>query len=404
MMIEQLKKEYLDRMKEELKDKFDIYINALSQKETHGFVLNLKKLANSSIDLSYLENLFDAKLLYKNEYFAYLIYDKDVLASKSITIGKSPLYHAGLYYIQEPSAAKVLFDANIKKDDAVLDLCASPGGKSIEALCYLDKNAGGFLISNEIDFSRAKVLSSNIERMGFENVVVTNADSKILSDTFCDYFDKIIVDAPCSGEGMMRKSEEARLQWSTNLVKSMAKIQKSLLDEAYTMLKAGGEIIYSTCTFSKEEDEESVEYVLSNYKDMKLVKMEKLYPFEYLGEGQFYAIFKKDGESNYKTDLIKKEKLKNINVLRYGVERYELKSNISIPSHASTHVDGIVFDYSVDLDDEEIEKYLKGEVIRKNIDIKNTFVKITYKKLGIGLAKYVNGQLKNHYPKGLRNI
>lgn len=404
MIYNQLKKDFLDRMKEVLKGKYELYLDALNKKDVHGFALNLKKLSRSSIDLSYISNLFKSEILYKNANLAYFLYDKEQLSSNGIFPGKHPLHHVGLYYIQEPSAAKVLWDVDIKKSDVVLDLCASPGGKTIEALCNLDKNEGGFLISNEIDFNRAKVLSSNIERIGFDNVIVTNANATALSNIFQNYFDKIIVDAPCSGEGMMRKSEEARLQWSINLVQSMSKIQKNLLDISYSMLKDGGEIIYSTCTFSREEDEDNVEYFLNEYSDIKLIKMEKLYPFEFRGEGQFFAVLKKEGENNIKSNFPKLEALKNINVLRYGVEKYESKHNVNVPTHASTHIDDIVFNHSIDLDDEEVEKYLRGEVIRKDLNLPNDFVKVTYKKLGLGLAKYVNGQLKNHYPKGLRNM
>ena len=394
--------EYLDRMRIDLGKDFDKYIESLSEKESHGFTINLKKLSKSSIDISYIENLFDTKVIYKNDNFAYLIYDKEELAKKDIFIGKHPLYHAGLFYIQEPSAAEVLYEVNIKENDTVLDLCASPGGKSIEALYNLDKK--GILVSNEIDKKRVKMLLSNIERMGFDNVVVTNNSSADLKDVFSECFDIVIVDAPCSGEGMMRKNMEARKQWSKSLVSSMSKIQKKLLMDAYDMLKIGGTLVYSTCTFSKEEDEENVEFLLKLKNDLKLIKMKKNYPFNHIGEGQFYAIFEKVGE---KVDIcgIQINDIKSkLNVLRYDVKKEENVRGIMIPNHAATHIDSIDFEYKVELDDLEAKKYLHGDEITKDLNLPNTFVKITYKNLGLGVAKYVNGKLKNHYPKGLRNM
>ena len=416
-MIEEIKKEYIDRMKSELgQENFDKYSNCLNLCATHGMTINLNKLKESSIDLDYIINKFELSEVLKNDNYAYCTYDKEKLADKGIYPGKDPLYHAGLYYIQEPSAAKVLFEVPFKSSDVILDLCASPGGKSIQALYSLNKNEGGFLVSNEIDYKRVKVLNSNIERMGFDNVAITSTKSKELLNCFNDYFDKIIVDAPCSGEGMFRKSEEARKQWTLSLVKSCASIQKTLVDDAYNMLKSGGILIYSTCTFSKEEDEEVVDYLLNKYSDLELIKMEKSYPFNSLGEGQFYSIIKKVGEEDYKTIAPKMMDFSGINVIRYGVHEYEEenskdnkihinkkinKNDLMKPTHESTHVDDIKFNNVVDLDDIEINKYLKGEVIKKDLSFKG-YCKVTYKNIGIGLAKYANGVLKNHYPKGLR--
>lgn len=401
-MIEEIKKEYIERMKSELgSETFDKYLNCLNLSTTHGMTINFNKLKESSVDLDYVINKFELREVFKNDNYAYYTYDKEKLADKGIYPGKDPLYHAGLYYIQEPSAAKVLFEVPFKSSDVILDLCASPGGKSIQALYSLNKNEGGFLVSNEIDYKRVKVLNSNIERMGFDNIAITSAKSQELSNCFNSFFDKIIVDAPCSGEGMLRKSEEARKQWSFSLVKSCSNIQKTLVDDAYNMLKSGGILVYSTCTFSKEEDEEIVDYLLNKYNDLELIKMEKNYPFNSLGEGQFYSIIKKAGEDDYKTIAPKMTDLSGINVIRYGVHEYEKKNNLMKPTHESTHVDDIRFNNVVDLDDIEINKYLKGEVIKKDLSFKG-YCKVTYKNMGIGLAKYANGVLKNHYPKGLR--
>ena len=404
IMKVELKKEFLDKLKKLLNNAdYEKYLNAMEDEETHGLVVNLHKLNVSSIDLDYIVNKFNATVVYKNNNFAYLSYDKNQLASNGVFPGKDPLYHVGLYYIQEPSASKVLYDVDVKSDDLVLDLCASPGGKTAELLFSLDKNSGGFLISNEIDFGRTKVLSSNIERLGFENVAVTCSDSQKLASRFTEYFDKILVDAPCSGEGMFRKSEEARLQWNQKLVDSLSNLQKKLVEDAYTMLKNGGTLIYSTCTFSMEEDEEIVEYLLNKHSDFKLCKMEKNYPFNSIGEGQFFAILEKTNgcgeETKHRFDV---KDLDGINVLRVGVEAFTVENKVKVPSHASTHCDNMRFDNTLELDDHLVLKYLKGEAIRMDLPFKG-YCKVTYKNLGLGLAKYTNGILKNHYPKGLRN-
>lgn len=403
-MIGGIKKEYLSRMKNYLNEDYDKYLVSLDKDEKHGIVVNLKKLNKSKLVLSDIVNIFDARLMFKNDGFAYLQYDKDKLTNNGISIGRHPLYHVGIYYVQEPSAARPIYEAGISENDSVLDLCASPGGKSIEALCCLDKCKGGFLISNEVDSSRVKILLSNVERMGFDNVIVSSENSAKLANTFFEFFDKVIVDAPCSGEGMFRKSLDARLQWSESLVRSMAKLQMSLLNDAYKMTKEGGMIIYSTCTFSKEENEDNINLFLSKHPDMRINKMEKLLPFEYDGEGQFYAILLKEGES-HRGNLFPSEKsLKELNIVRYKINGYEKKGGEIVPTHALTHIDDASFENVYELSDEEVIKYLHGDVIRVDKNLLDGYYKMTYKNLGLGLAKNVKGTLKNHYPKGLRNV
>lgn len=409
-MIDNIKKEYLDRMKSYLNGDFEKYLKSLDDSETHGLVVNLKKLAKSKLELFDIINLFNAKLIFKNDGFAYLQYDKEELSKNGISVGRHPLYHVGLYYVQEPSAARPIYELEINESDSILDLCASPGGKSIEALCCLDKDKGGFLVSNEVESSRVKILLSNIERMGFENQIVTSEKSENLVNVFPEYFDKVIVDAPCSGEGMFKKSMDARLQWSEGLVRSMAKLQSGLLNDAYSMVKHGGKIIYSTCTFSKEEDENNVMGFLSKHNDMKLEKMVKLLPHLYNGEGQFYAILVKDGECSSGNQFPSEKSLKDIKLVKYKVDEYDKydkldkKSGEMIRSHASTHVDDIIFQNVYELSEDEVIMYLHGDVIRIDKNLPNGYYKMTYKDLGLGLAKNVKGVFKNHYPKGLRNI
>ena len=187
--------------------------------------------------------------------------------------GKHPYHEAGLYYIQEPSAMAVAELSAPKPGEWVLDLCAAPGGKSTQ---LAGKMMGkGVLVCNEIHPSRAKVLSQNIERMGIGNSIVTNEDSgKLAGTVFGPIFDKIVVDAPCSGEGMFRKDEEARLQWSSSHVKACALRQAEILDNGAAMLKPGGRLVYSTCTFAPEENEESIRSFLERHPEFQVEKPE----------------------------------------------------------------------------------------------------------------------------------
>lgn len=186
--------------------------------------------------------------------------------------GKHPFHEAGLYYIQEPSAMSVVELLDPKPGDHVLDLCAAPGGKSSHIASRL--KGEGFLLSNEIHPGRAKILSQNMERMGVGNCVVTNEDAKSLAKAFPGFFDRIAVDAPCSGEGMFRKEEEAVKQWSEEHVKMCAARQQEILENAASMLKPGGTMVYSTCTFAPEENEGTILSFLKKHEDFYLEERE----------------------------------------------------------------------------------------------------------------------------------
>ena len=208
--------------------------------------------------------------------------------------GKHPYHEMGLYYIQEPSAMSAAALLAPKPGMRVLDLCAAPGGKSTQLSTYLGDR--GLLVSNEINTQRSRILSQNIERMGIKNAVVTNEDSFALAAHFPNFFHAIQVDAPCSGEGMFRKLPEAVNEWSPQNVEICAARQKEILDNAATMLKAGGTIVYSTCTFSKEENEDVIEYFLNEHPDFTVVKMERFWPHKQDGEGHFVAKLVRRGE------------------------------------------------------------------------------------------------------------
>lgn len=210
--------------------------------------------------------------------------------------GKHPYHEMGLYYIQEPSAMSAAALLAPKPGMRVLDLCAAPGGKSTQLATYLGDS--GLLVSNEINTQRSRILSHNIERMGIKNAIVTNEDSFVLASHFPSFFNAIQVDAPCSGEGMFRKLPEAVNEWSPQNVEICAARQKEILDNAATMLKAGGTIVYSTCTFSKEENEDVIEYFLQEHPDFTVEKLERFWPHKQDGEGHFVAKLVRRGSVN----------------------------------------------------------------------------------------------------------
>lgn len=235
--------------------------------------------------------------------------------------GKHPYHEAGLYYIQEPSAmapvpclmeerasAATIPERQEEHVSAaaiperqeepatpgrVLDLCAAPGGKSTQIAEYM--RGHGMLITNEIHPQRAKILSENIERMGISNAIVLNETPESLSKRFIAFFDRILVDAPCSGEGMFRKNDNAGEEWSEENVALCAERQDGILDCAATMLKPGGRLVYSTCTFAPAEDEGSVSRFLETHPDFCLEKEERLMPHKIKGEGHFLAVLHREG-------------------------------------------------------------------------------------------------------------
>ncbi len=234
--------------------------------------------------------------------------------------GKHPYHDAGLYYIQEPSAMLPAGLLNVQEGERVLDLCAAPGGKSTQLGAAL--GGGGLLVCNEIHPARAKILSENIERMGIRNALVLNETPQKLSEVFAEYFDKILVDAPCSGEGMFRKNEDAAKEWSLENVKLCARRQEEILDCAAGMLRAGGHMVYSTCTFAPEENEGSIGSFLKRHRDFKVEQAPlldgmspgilavtdetrqtvRLWPHRIKGEGHFAAVLRKAGDAEKKAD------------------------------------------------------------------------------------------------------
>ncbi len=226
---------------------------------------------------------------------------------EDLTPGKHPYHEAGVYYIQEPSAMAPVNFLDPRPGERVLDLCAAPGGKTTQIADRLQGE--GILVTNEINRDRARILSQNVERLGVKNALVLNEDSAHLSEIFEGYFDRILVDAPCSGEGMFRKNDNAADEWSLDNVMLCAARQEEILDNAAKMLLPGGRLVYSTCTFSPEENEENISKFLTKHPDFQaerpttvggMVISEptggvRLWPHKVRGEGHFFCVLKRDG-------------------------------------------------------------------------------------------------------------
>jgi len=287
-----LPKAYQERMQQLLENEYEAYIESFEVPFQRGLRVNPVKLGNNRI-----EDMFDEALQpIKWAPYGYYIDEENKASS-------SPLYYGGFYYIQEPSAMSPVEVLDIKEGMKVLDLCAAPGGKSTQIGGYL--NNTGLLVSNDISTSRAYGLLKNIEIAGIRNVIVSSEDSGGLLPYFTNFFDRILVDAPCSGEGMFRKNPKMISSWVDKGPDYYQPIQKAILDDAIKMLKPGGLLVYSTCTFSKEENEDVIMAAIGQNEMLSLVPIShinelttdtnddngvvRLYPHHINGEGHFIA-------------------------------------------------------------------------------------------------------------------
>lgn len=255
-MVE-LPKSFKQRIKEQLGDEYEAYLQSFQAKSRNGLRVNTGKLSAKEFEQLSPFGLQEVPWV-PNGY----IYEGERPAVH-------PYYYAGLYYLQEPSAMTPASLLPIEPGDKVLDLCAAPGGKSTELAARL--RGEGVLVSNDISNSRAKALLKNLELFGARNILVVSEAPNKLTEYFTGYFDKILVDAPCSGEGMFRKSPAIMKNWEQYGTEYYHKLQQEILPQAVAMLKPGGYLLYSTCTFSPEENEGSVQEVLDAFPEMKLV-------------------------------------------------------------------------------------------------------------------------------------
>lgn len=306
----QLPKDFLDRMKTLLKDEYDAFISSYDKQLNSGIRINTLKCSDP-------ERLYsELKITGRVDWCPCGYY-----SDRSALSGNHPYHAAGVFYFQEPSAMCAAEGLPIGDDPHILDLCAAPGGKTTQIAARM--NNRGLLVSNEIISKRAAILSENVERLGLTNTIVTNESPSSLADKFPSFFDGIIVDAPCSGEGMFRKEPQAAEEWSVQHTLSCAARQKNILDDAYKMLKPGGFLMYSTCTFSYDENEAVVKYMTDTHDmeicsipqlsmlsngigdDADIKKCRRIFPHMQNGEGHFAALLRKsvdapDSEVNRK--------------------------------------------------------------------------------------------------------
>lgn len=379
-----LPEEYLIKMKELLKDEFDDYIKSFEFKRYFGLRANTLKIGADK-----LKNILDIDLepiKWCKEGFYY---------NENERPAKHPYYNAGLYYIQEPSAMSTGAMIDIKEGDKVLDLCAAPGGKSTQIGAKL-KNTG-ILISNDISTSRCKALVKNIEVSGIKNAVITNETPEKLKLKFKNYFNKIVVDAPCSGEGMFRKDADIIKSWKSDKTE-ICNIQKNILKNASEMLCEGGIIAYSTCTFSPEENEYIIDDFIKNNDDFEIIDVAKnsgfdfgvpkwvengiddlkkcgrLWPYKIKGEGHFLALLKKKGEYvNIESEKCVEIKNKNLD------EYYKFSNeylNINIDKNLVMHKNSLYnVPFDIDLDGLRVIRsgFYLGDIKTKRFEPSQSF-------------------------------
>ena len=437
---------FFDRMRDLLGDEYDRYLETVDKEPFRAIRVNTLKISTHEL-LPLLPFAGEQTPFAEDGYY--------VSVEK---LGKHPLHHAGAFYVQEPSAMSAVTALDVQPGDRVLDLCAAPGGKSTQIASRL---AGtGLLWANEIVRPRAHILLSNIERMGVKNAVVSNMTPDSLCSVLEGFFDKVLVDAPCSGEGMFRKDRDAVYEWSVEHTLACAVRQKAILDSAAPAVRPGGVLVYSTCTFSPDENEGVVEYVLSQHPDFELIdtgcrfgtpsmgKARRIYPF-HGGEGHFVAKFRKNGGKDYRggmyryqepsaeerraIDAFLAEALRNnsfrtyyviddrilnlpdvdllpdmtgMNILRAGVKLGDFKKGRIEPHHnLATALTPDQFKRRLILHsaDELASRYISGEEIEIDKWIKGWSV-VTVDGITLGLGKASDGHLKNKYPKGLRTL
>ncbi len=426
-----LPEKFLNRMEKKLGEKFPDFLRSYEAPAYKGVRANALKLSGAE-----LESISPFAL-------TPVPWAENCYYTEEEKVGAFVEHFAGLYYSQEPSATCAVPLLNIQRGERVLDLCAAPGGKTTQMAAYMQGE--GVLVANEYVYSRANILSQNIERMGVKNCLVVSGDAARLSDCLEGYFDKILVDAPCSGEGMFKKEENALSEWSEENVSRCALRQGEILQNAARMLRGGGRMVYSTCTFSDEENEMQVESFLQSHKNFRLIEMHRLMPHEVKGEGHFAALFERTDDFEGRCQLAratvsepskrawetfceqfftttpnynltaqkgKEERLYalpeeapriHLPHLRQGLELGTVEKGIFKPAHAlAMSVKREEVRLFVCLDREGAERYLRGETVES--ELANGWCVVGFGDYPLGIGKIVNGTVKNHYPKGLRKV
>ena len=361
--------------------------------------------------------------------------------------GLHPYHEAGVYYLQEASAMAPVTLLDPQPGERVCDLCAAPGGKTTQIAGRM--GGTGFLLCNEWSPKRAKILSRNIERLGISNALVTNEHPQTLADRYPGFFDRVLIDAPCSGEGMFRKEEAAVTDWSQETVEMCARRQSEILHSGAALVRPGGLLVYSTCTFSPEENEQAVEAFLQTHPEFTPQRVDapwftpgetgsfRLWPHKLRGEGHFAAVLRRTGEPEEAYESTPGEKLpkqwlefaeqldirlpegkavlfgghrdwapedmpdiRRLKVLRPGLELGEIKKDRFEPAHALAlwlKTAGNTEDLAADSD--AVRAYMHGQTIPS---VRRGWCLVTVDGYSLGWGKGDGNVLKNHYPKGLR--
>ena len=361
--------------------------------------------------------------------------------------GLHPLHEAGVYYLQEASAMSAVALLDPQPGERICDLCAAPGGKSTQIAGRL--MGEGFLLCNEINPKRAKILGQNIERMGVANALVTNEHPQRLADKYPGYFDRVLIDAPCSGEGMFRKEESAVTDWSQETVEMCARRQAEILHSGARLLKSGGRLVYSTCTFAPEENELAIENFLESHPEFVREAVDapwftpagegafRLWPHKLLGEGHFAAVLRKTQGEETDTPMLTGQRLpkewdafareleitlpagkailfgsglywvspgmpdiQKIKVVRPGLQLGEVKKNRFEPAHALALWLKTCRNFQdFPAESPQIRNFMAGQVLPGSV---KGWCLIAADGYTLGWGKGDGNQIKNHYPKGLR--
>lgn len=447
-----LPKDFIDKMSNLLQDEMPDFLKALEQPSQKGITLNTCKMNEKF----FLENF--------NEDIEKIPHTDNGYYVNSFKFSENLFNHLGVIYSQEPSAMYPVQLLDIKEGDIVLDVCASPGGKSIQILEKL--NGSGLLISNEIVYKRAKILQENICKMSFDNCIITCNSPEDFEDTNIK-FDKILVDAPCGGEGMIRKESFDISNYSPSTIETNSSRQLKILNSVKNLLKNNGTLVYSTCTYDIRENEGVIAKFLEENDDYEILNKNEFldvclkgikvgnfnteyslrrYPHKHKGEGQFMIALKKKGENideNYTpkntklknfTSLNKKEEdvildtlskvidknewefvkkdifiysipkvkinTENLNIVNAGVYVGELNKGILKLSHDFYHTYGREFLNKIELSESDAKRYIHGEEL--DTEKPNGIYSINYLSTTLGGGKVVDGKIKNYYPKNLR--
>lgn len=436
---------YMENMKQLLGEEYEAYIQSFTQERLYGLRVNTLKIQPQDLEKKEVFALRSVPWCENGYYYA-----------EQARPAKHPYYHAGLYYLQEPSAMTPAAVLPVEKGDKILDICAAPGGKTTQLAAKLGNT--GILFANDISAGRAKALLKNVELSGIQNCFVMSETPAKLAERFVGYFDKILIDAPCSGEGMFRKEPDMVKSWNDTLIDFCTKQQADILEHCAGMLKAGGQMVYSTCTFAKAENEDIIGAFLEKHQEFVLLPIPKthgfvaglqpytdcarLYPHHLDGEGHFVALLQKTADTQVstipeETSISEKQyadfltfantyltkpldgiyqiygdmlcllpkhapNTQKLRVLRSGWQLGTLKKGRFEPSQAfamGLQKDDVKQTLDLALEDARVLRYLKGETL-ETPEAKDGWTLVCVDGYPLGWGKVQKGRMKNKYAVG----